>query len=190
MSVKPSLSTFSKDRLYLGSTDRPYWPLSICWVSLKEITHSFLLDTDNQVIYKLDSNGKPTLFAGTPRDATQKDTVKWQNRFKTPSAFVSAVEDAEKGHYMLYVVDEEDNCIKVVNDAGAIDLFVGSQKAGYRDGTLEQEPLFSMPSGIAIDSNNKFMYVTPFLIPFLFVLSFSCFFLFVCWFTKLATMIL
>ncbi|MCG8328782.1 MAG: T9SS type A sorting domain-containing protein [Chitinophagales bacterium] len=107
----------------------------------------YVCDLFNHVIRKIDLNGEVTTFAGSGIEGDQlgqKETA----QFYKPSGITFD----DSGN--LYVVDKNNNKIKVIRPNGMVEWVAGSGQAGYADGSVESA-MFNQPTYICIDEFNN-----------------------------------
>ena len=154
--VGPRAGVFSRERCYLGSSQKMYWPLSLAWNVSNGKEELYVVDTDNQVVHRVNSDGKASIFCGFLREETSKakaETPK-ERKFSSPSGIALSNKD---GVLTLFVTEEAENVVKKVTENGKIELFVGKiDEKGFRDG---EDSLWNRPTGIAIDSKFEFLYL-------------------------------
>ncbi|HUA23411.1 MAG TPA: NHL repeat-containing protein, partial [Steroidobacteraceae bacterium] len=112
----------------------------------------YVADSTNNVIRKVTSAGVVTTFAGTGTQGSANGNALTQAEFNGPSGVV--VDSAGN----VYVVDENNSEIRLINTSGVVSTFAGSTTIGHADGTGTSAS-FTAPEGIAMDSSGN-LWVT------------------------------
>lgn len=111
--------------------------------------NSYLTDTANHVIRKIDKSGNVTTFAGTGV-AGYKDGSAATAQFDVPLGI------AFDGTY-FYVADAMNNVIRKIDTSGSVSTFAGNGTPGQIDGALSQAE-FRGPSGLCL--YGSFLFVS------------------------------
>jgi sugar lactone lactonase YvrE len=107
---------------------------------------------DNRIAF-VSHDGSVTPVAGN-------GTAAFANGVGTSAAFSSPTDvvlDSFSG--LLYVVDKNNHCIRVVSQTGEVTTLAGSGTAGFADG-VGNEASFNTPVGIALDASARYLIVS------------------------------
>lgn len=113
----------------------------------------YVADTGNHAIRKINiDTAEVSILAGLPKDAGSADGDTFAARFDTPSGLAI---DATGN---LYVADTGNNMIrKIVPATGAVTTLAGASGVpGTADGAHAR---FDMPTGLAMSSDSKYLYI-------------------------------
>ncbi len=118
-------------------------------LAVDEEGNVYISDSGNHVIRKMDTDGKVTLFAGTPNEAGRADGDVDDALFNSPTGL-----EYENG--ILYVADTENNRICAIED-GVVTTLTGSTEGidGFING---KNALFSAP--IEVIANDGELYIS------------------------------
>lgn len=119
-------------------------------VSADSTKNSYVSDSGNFVIRKIDVNSNVTTFAGNGIQG-YVDGPSSSAEFAAPAGSVYNPADG-----YLYVADSLNNSIRRISSSGTVSTYTGSNTAGFTNGTLAQAR-FATPTGLAIC--NGYMYV-------------------------------
>ena len=109
----------------------------------KNITHIYIVDTENNVIRLFDGTAVST-FAGSGQYG-------YLNGFTNIAQFKHPTDMTKDSSGNFYIVDSLNHCIRKITTNGTVITWAGTGVPGYKDG-LKNEALFHNPNGIAIDN--------------------------------------
>jgi sugar lactone lactonase YvrE len=117
--------------------------------------NTYIADTDNEVIRKVNTSGIITTLAGTPGVNCAGGTLACGDGGAASSADLNepsgVAVDSTSGN--VYIADTNDNRVRVVTPDGNINKFVGNGVAGYSgDAGLAVNAELTTPFGVATDS--------------------------------------
>ena len=102
----------------------------------------YVADTGNDLIRKIDKDGKVTVVAGSEKGYA--DGKREAAHFNAPSGLAFGSDGS------LYVADTGNDLIRKISPDGAVTSFAGAQERGYTDGSL-RDARFNAPSGLLFD---------------------------------------
>ncbi len=120
-------------------------------IALDTAGNTYLADTRNHCIRKVNPSGVATVFAGMPGSAGFSDGTSEVARFNEP---VGLVINAAGN---LLVADSLNHRIRMILPNGEVSTYVGFTEPGFTDG-VGSAARFQEPSGLAISSNGE-LYV-------------------------------
>ena len=117
----------------------------------------YVADYHNHRIRKVSPLGVVTTFVGSGVSSFA-DGLGTLAEFSGPTG-ISVTRSSPINVY-VYIGDYYNNCIRVVSPAGSVSTLAGTCKAvgAFADGTGE-DARFYRPTGVALNANNKFLYV-------------------------------
>jgi len=131
-----------------------YYPVS---VAVDPYDQLYIADFNNHVVRKIDTLGKISTFAGNGTVGHSGDGHPATMANLHNPAGVSVY-----GFGNVYISDEGNNAIRMVNSSGIITTFAGTFTNGYTgDGGLAVVAELSSPKGIAADGLNR-LYIADF----------------------------
>src|ERR1700722_7906531 len=107
----------------------------------------YVADTCNNRIRKISAHGVVSTLAGDGRYGL-KNGVGSSSRFDYPAGIAS------DGAGNLYVADQDNHMIRMINPAGRVFVLAGDGRPGYRDGD-GSKARFNYPSGLALDAKGN-----------------------------------
>ncbi|MCD6011184.1 MAG: hypothetical protein K0Q79_1046 [Flavipsychrobacter sp.] len=128
-----------------------YSPVAVAVDPLGQV---YIADYFNNAVRKINGSGIITTFAGTgPAGYSGDGGAANAAKLRNPAGV------AVFGFGPVYIADQGNNVIRVVNSAGTINHYAGMYTNGYAgDGGTAATALLSSPKGIAVNSLNK-LYV-------------------------------
>ncbi len=138
----------SLDNIYTVST--AYTSNRLRGIAVDSKGNIFTTDVTNDVIYKFDTEGNQTVFAGTK--AGFKDGTGTDASFNLP--FRMAID----GEDNLYVADQNNRTIRKITPSGVVSTLAGSNTFGAEDGT-GTDARFNSIGDITVDNNTGNVYV-------------------------------
>ena len=116
-------------------------PVDVVWDSKGNM---FIADLSNELVRKLDTNGKVSTFAGSYRSLGKRDGVGTSAQFDSPYGLAIDKKDA------LFVADTDNNRIRKIDPSANVTTYTGANRA-YKDGTLAQAR-FVRPISLTFDT--------------------------------------
>ncbi len=138
----------SLDNIYTVST--AYTSRRLRGIAVDSKGNIFTTNITDDVIYKFDTEGNQTVFAGTEEGYT--DGTGTEARFKTLNRMAIDSEDN------LYVVDQSNRTIRKITPSGVVSTLAGTNTSGAEDGT-GTDARFNSIGDITVDNNTGNVYV-------------------------------
>lgn len=120
-------------------------------VAVDPLGNIYVADYYNNAVRKIDASGIITTFAGTGVAGYAGDGAPAANaKLRNPSGV------AVFGFGPVYIADQGNNVVRVVNSTGIISNYAGTYTNGYSgDGGMAALSQLASPKGIAIDALNR-----------------------------------
>lgn len=121
-------------------------PLSVAFGSYSDLPNLYIADNLNQRIRIVNPVGVINTFAGGGYSGTANGIAATAALLQSPTGIATDHEDN------VYIVDEPNNCVRIVNTSGVINTFAGTYVQGFSgDGGPATAAQLSLPYSVAVD---------------------------------------